>query len=194
MLGPSDLQSHRGLVFSHEGDPRVAASIIMAGMIAVLLGAVFMAIGPSLKTSSSLGRDTSIKPEPAPVRMVGATPREEMSCEQQTWPNIAQRCLVRSTAESSTDKTSPVPPGNAKLSPLTAAGNVMAPAPAAADGTAPSNLMTEQHSISAPMRSEAKVGYGTDEMDELPPQQSAKPVRMRAHRHPRFPFKFPFRF
>ena len=191
MLGPSDLQSHRGLVFSHEGDPRVAATITMAGMIAVLLGAVFMPIGPSLKTSSSLRRDTSFRPEPAPVRMVGAAPREEISCEQQTWPNIAQRCLVRSPAESSADKIAPVTPGNAKLSPLTATGNVMAPAPAAADGTAPNNLMTEQHSIIAPMRSEAKVGYGTDEMDELPPQQPAKPVRTRAHRHP---FKFPFRF
>ena len=71
----SVLQTHRGFIFSHEGDPRVAASITMAGVIAVLLGGVFMAIGPPLKTSSSLGRKTFGQPEPAAVRMVGRAPR-----------------------------------------------------------------------------------------------------------------------
>lgn len=110
--------------------------VTMAGIIAVLLGGVVMAIGPSLKTSSSLARQASGQPEPAAVRVVGATPSEEVSCQQQTWPNIAQRCLVRSTARSGAEKTSPATPDNAKLSPLTATGNAVAPAPAAPDGTA----------------------------------------------------------
>ena len=189
----SDLQTHRGLIFNHEGDPRVGASITMVGVIAVLLGGIFMVIGPPLKTSSSLGRKTSGQPEPAAVRVVGATPREEVSCEQQTWPNIAQRCLVRSTAASSADRTLPAP-DNAKLLPLTATGNVVAPAPAAVDGTAPNNLVTEQQAVSALMQSDAKVGYGTDELDESPPQRPAEPVRKRVHRHSGSPFKFPFRF
>ena len=172
----------------------MSASITMAGMIIVLLGGVFMAIGPPLKTSSSLGSKTFGQLGPVKVRVVGATPREEVSCEQQTWPNIAQRCLVRSSAGASTDRTSPAAPGNAKLSPLTATGNAVAPAPAAADRTAPNNPMTEQQAVRAPMRSEAKVGYGTDEIDELPPQLLAEPVRKRAHRHSGFPLKFPFRF
>jgi hypothetical protein len=190
----SDLQTRRGLIFSHEGDPRVAASITMAGVIAVLLGGVFMTIGPPLKTSSSLGRKTSGQPEPAAVRVVGAAPREEVSCEQQTWPNIAQRCLVRSTAGSSADRTLSAAPDNAKLSPLTATGNVVAPAPAAADGTAPNNLVMKQQAVSPLIQSDAKLGYGTNEMDELPPQRPAEPVRKRAHRHSVFPFNFPFRF
>jgi hypothetical protein len=194
MPGQSDLQTHRGLTFSHEGDPRVAASITMAGIIAVLLSGVVMAIRPPLKTSSSLARQASGQPEPAAVRVVGATPREEVSCEQQTWPNIAQRCLVRSTARSSADRTFVATPDNAKLSPLTATGNAVAPAPAAPDGTAPNNPVSEQQAVNARMRSDATVGYESDEADELPPQRPAEPVRKRPHRHPEFPFKFPFRF
>jgi hypothetical protein len=194
MPRPRDLQTRCDLIFSHEGDPRVTASITMAGIIAVLLGGVFMAIGPPLKTSTMLERKTSDQPGPTAVRVVGATPREEISCEQQTWPNIAQRCLVRITSGSSAERTLPAAPDNAKLSPPTATENVVAPAPAAAEGTAPNNLVTEQKAVSPLKQSDVKVGYGTDEMDELPPPRPAEPIRKRAHRHSGFPFNIPFRF
>ena len=74
--------NHRDLIFAHEGDARVGASIILAGMLAVLLGGTVMAIGPSLKhephVASNAGTVSS-----APVRVVGTAPREQAGCDQQ---------------------------------------------------------------------------------------------------------------
>jgi hypothetical protein len=194
----SGLQTHRGFIFAHDADPRVAASVTLAGITAVLIGSVFVAIGPPLKTNATAVRHSS--GESAKVRVVGAAPRDQVSCEQQTWPNIDQRCLVRSKVESSAENTSPATPDKAKLSPLTATGGAVSPSPAAPNittgGTPPNNVVTqaaspEQEAVNAP---DATVGYASDETEELPPLRPAEPVRKRAHRNSGFHFKFPFRF
>jgi hypothetical protein len=201
MPGLSGLQTHRGFIFAHDGDPRVAASVTLAGIIAVLIGGVFVAIGPPLKTGATAVRPSS--GQSAKVRIVGAAPRDQVSCEQQTWPNIEQRCLVRSKVESSAGNTSPATPDKAKPSPLTATGSAESSAPAAPNvttgATPPNNVVTQaaspgQEAVNAPLRPDATVGYASDETQELPPPRPAEPVRKRAHRNSGFPFKFPFRF
>src|SRR3954470_3762776 len=89
--------SRHDLIFAHEGNARVAASVIMAGMLAVLLGGTVMAIGPELKQEPRAARNADTAP-PAAVRVIGTTPREQAACDQQVWPNIDQRCLVRTQA------------------------------------------------------------------------------------------------
>ncbi len=84
------------LIFHHHGNARAAASVALAGVVAALMGSVFMAIGPKFKQEPSAIRHTLLVEASAPVRVVGHVPRENASCAQQVWPNIDQRCLVRS--------------------------------------------------------------------------------------------------
>lgn len=91
-------RTHPDLIFAHAGNARVATSVIMIGMLAVLLGSTAMAIGlGSLPQPPAArgGADTS----PASIRVIGTAPRAQASCDQQVWPNIEQRCLVRVDAK-----------------------------------------------------------------------------------------------
>ena len=119
----------RDLIFAHQGNARVAASVTMGGIVAVLIGGVFMAIGPPLKREAPLAQHAGQRP--APVRMVGAVPEANLPCDRQVWPNIDQRCLVRADAKGA-EQTAPPKPASAaaqdaavwdndKLTPLTAA-------------------------------------------------------------------------
>ena len=194
-------QTHHGLIFGHAGDPRVAASVVMVGIIAVLMGSVFMAIGPPLKTSAPVMRTASGESRSAPVRVVGATPRKDVSCEQQTWPSIDQRCLARVKVEPRTDGNSPATLDDAKLSPLTATATAIVSQPDTRDammGGSPSDNASSQlpsparDALTAPTRSEATAGFVNDEVQDLPAPSSPEPARTHMRQHFRFPFGFRF--
>ena len=74
-------EEHNGLIFSHEGNARAAASVILIGVIVALIGSVFMAIGPKVKQAPRPTSDASVGAAPTPVRIVGQT--------------SARRCAVR---------------------------------------------------------------------------------------------------
>jgi hypothetical protein len=109
--------THYDLVFG-QGNTRVAACVTMAGIVAVLIVGSFMAIGLEVKQNRPSARNAAATP--ARVRVIGVAPRQDGPCEQQVWPNIAQRCLVRTDANATTDKADVAAPENRKLSPLAA--------------------------------------------------------------------------
>ena len=112
------LDTRHDLIFGHEGNARAATSVILIGVLAALIGSMFMAIGPRFKQEPRPTRDAYIGGASAPVRVIGHAPRENGSCDQQVWPNIDQRCLVRTEATANSGNTSS-PEQNEKLSPLT---------------------------------------------------------------------------
>ena len=118
------LHTRHDLIFGHEGNARAATSVILIGVLAALIGSVFMAIGPRFKQEPRPTRDAYIGGASAPVRVIGHAPREKGSCEQQVWPNIDQRCLVRREATVNSDNTSS-PEENDKLSTLTPTATTM---------------------------------------------------------------------
>lgn len=100
-------KEHKRLIFSHEGNARAAASVILIGVVAALIGSVFMAIGPEIKTTSRAPVDASVGAASTPVRIVGQAPHNNgVPCDQQVWPNIDQRCLVRTQAASKSEDIS----------------------------------------------------------------------------------------
>ena len=88
-------KEHEKLIFSHEGNARAATSVILIGVVAALIGSVFMAIGPKVKTPPRMAVDASVGATSIPVRIVGQAPHDNVPCDQQVWPNIDQHCLVR---------------------------------------------------------------------------------------------------
>ncbi len=178
------------LIFGHDGNARVATSVTMAGMLAVLIGGSFMAVGPQLNQDAPLARNAA-GGAPAPVRVIDAGPRVNAPCEQQVWPNIDRHCLVRADARPNTDATQPAAQNNDKLSPLTAAA-VDHPAPAQDDAT--NGGVQEDTALlrqSAPINVTGSPGAAVDDADEAPPPRSVEP-RKRAHRHYGFPFRLHF--
>ena len=118
------LYTRHDLIFGHEGDACAATSVILIGVLAALIGSVFMAIGPRFKQEPRPTGDAYIGGASAPVRVIGHAPRENGSCEQQVWPNIDQRCLVRREAMANSGNTSS-PEQNDKLSRLTPTATTM---------------------------------------------------------------------
>lgn len=196
--------SHHDLIFSHEGDARVGASVTIVGILAVLIGGSFMAIGPRLNQDSAVVRNAAGGAPQGTVRLVGAASREDnVPCEQQVWPNIAQRCLVRADAkspapaEANTAANTTAPPAaqeNDKLSPLTAAV-VDHPSPPQDEATTGSAVQEDTALLrqTAPINVTASPNLsgdvGNDDVDEMPPPRSVGP---RKRRHIGFPFHVHF--
>jgi cell division septation protein DedD len=188
------------LIFGHASEARAAASVTLVGMLAVLIGGAFMAMGAPVKQGTLHARNAA-GGAPAKVRIVGAAPQANAPCEQQVWPNIAQHCLVRSDsaskparkdAKTGGEAASPAAQDNAKLTPLTATGNAMkrwpaAPAATAATtGSAPATARPQQDARNMPSRADAD----SDDLDDLPP---SRPVEPRPHhRHHGFTFRLHF--
>src|SRR6478609_5290745 len=114
-------ETRNELIFSHEGNARAAASVILVGVVAALVGSVFMAIGPKVKPTPRPAVDSTIGAASNPVRIVGQVPHDQaphdnVPCDQQVWPNIEQHCLVRKEAApkseniASTARTGDLPP------------------------------------------------------------------------------------
>ncbi len=201
MLAPT----HHDLIFGHEGNARVAASVTMIGMVAVLIGGSFMAIGPRLNQDSAVAHNAAGGAPSGMVRVVGITPRENnVACEQQVWPNIDQRCLVRADsktpapaeAKAAADTTAtPATQENDKLSPLTAAV-VDHPSPPQDDTTSGSGVPEDTALLrqTAPINVTGSRGASAnadndDDVDEAPPPRSVEP---RKRRHIDFPFHVHF--
>jgi hypothetical protein len=195
--------SRHDLIFGHEGDARVAASVTIAGILAVLIGGSFMAIGPRLNQDSPAARNVAGGAAPGAVRVIGAAPRDSgVPCEQQVWPNIDQRCLVRAKAnepaETKPAATAVVPPAaqdNDKLSPLTAAA-VDHPSPPQDEATTGSGVPEDTAVLrqTAPINVTASpnmtADVGNDDVDETPPP--VEQPRKRSRRHIGFPFHIHF--
>ena len=54
------LYRRHDLIFDHEGNARAATSVILIGVLAALIGSVFMAIGPRFKQEPRPTRDAYI--------------------------------------------------------------------------------------------------------------------------------------
>lgn len=199
---------HReGLIFEHAGDARVAASVTLAGVVAVLFSAA-MATGPRITDDQhGVAGGTAARAGKA-VRFVGAAPARRTSCDAQVWPHIEQRCLHRTDDSATTppEKATAMPvderQGNEKLTPLTATGatvvgRAVTPADDAEEGThqaisagpaaSPAREVPGQQ-----VREEASTN--NDDAGEPPPTEPSH-----KHVHRRHAFRFhvhfgPFRF
>jgi hypothetical protein len=190
-------ETHNELIFSHEGNPRAAASVILVGVIAALIGSVFMAIGPKLKPVPRPAVDAAIGTAPAPVRIVGQAPHDDVPCEQQVWPNIEQHCLVRKEVVPKSENTASTPRANDPPPPPAV--------PPSAQGTVgmsthfnpgPPGARNQKSPDLAELSDEAITPY-YDDADELRQQEyTDPPPRKRQRRHYRsFHFHFgAFRF
>lgn len=190
--------TRHNLIFGHEGNARAAASVVLVGVLAALIGSVFMAIGPRFKQEPRPIRDAYIGESSAQIRIVGHAPRENGTCEQQVWPNIDQRCLVRTEPAAKPGGISPSEQNN-KPPQLTTTSTAMNRLPStqdAANGDSPYYATTP-----APPRQDAlNVSEPSDRMENLPDdddvgelrqQQPIEPPRKRSRRYYR-PFHFHF--
>ena len=172
-------------IFGHEGNARAAASVILIGVVATVIGSVFMAIGPRFKQEPRPARYAYIGDSTSPVRFIGHAPRENGSCDQQVWPNIDQRCLVRIEATANSDNT-PSPEQNEKLSPLTPTAPTMDHQSSSQDATlgsmpqyATTPTLLAQDALNVAEPSDTMV----DSSGELRQQDAIEPPRKRARQH-----------
>ncbi len=194
-------EEHNGLIFSHEGNARAAASVILIGVIVALIGSVFMAIGPKVKQAPRPTSDASVGAAPTPVRIVGQTPRDDAPCGQQVWPNIDQRCLVRTEPAPDPGNTS-APARTSTLSPPPAPPTTtQPPSRDAVSGRAPYSAappaVRQRDSFNLMEPSDDAIAPFYDDAGEMRQQQFTEPPpRKRPRRHDRsFRFHFgPFRF
>jgi hypothetical protein len=179
------LGTRRDLIFGHDGNARAAASVILVGVLATLIGSVFMAIGPRFKQELRPAHYAYIGDSTSPVRVIGHAPRENGSCDQQVWPNIDQRCLVRTEATANSGNT-PSPEQNEKLSPLTPTAPTVGRQSSSQDATlgsmpqyatTPTPLAQDSLNVTEP--SDATV----DSSGELRQQDPIEPPRKRARQH-----------
>lgn len=195
--------SHHDLIFGHEGNARVTASVTIVGILAVLIGGSFMAIGPRLNQDSAVTRNAAGGAPQGTVRVVGAASRDDnVPCEQQVWPDIAQRCLVRADAttpalaeaKTAANVAPPAAQDNDKLSPMTAAA-VNHPSPPEDDATTGSAVQEDtavlrsSDTINASAPPNVTADVGNDDVDEAPPPRAPEPRR---RRHIVFPFHVHF--
>ncbi len=194
-------ETRNKLIFSHEGNARAAASVILVGVVAALVGGVFMAIGPKVKPSPRPAVDSAIGGASNPIRVVGQAPHDQaphdnVPCDQQVWPNIEQHCLVRKEAApkseniASTARTGDVPP--------------LLPAPPSSQGVVSTNAPPSSASPAARPRESLELAGSSGEAitplyedaDELRQQEYIDPPpRKRQRRQRSFHFHFgAFRF
>jgi len=75
-------ETRNELIFSHEGNARASASVILVGVVAALVGGAFMAIGPKVKPSPRPAVDSAIGAVSNPVRIVGQAPHDNVPCDR----------------------------------------------------------------------------------------------------------------
>ena len=181
--------THHDLIFGHEGNARAAASVILIGVLVALIGSVSMAIGPRFKQEPRPTRDAYNGGASTPVRVIGHALRENGSCEQQVWPHIDQRCLVRTEVTANFGNTSS-PEQNTKLSPVAPTAQLMDHQSSSQDtakrslphyATAPTPLEQDVLKVTEP--SDATMPLSNDSVGELHQQEPIEPPRKRARRH-----------
>ena len=204
----------QGLIFAHAAEARVAASVTLAGMVAVLIGGAFMVVGPQLPEAPP--RKALAGAEAKPVRMVGTptpTPAQATDatpCAQQVWPTIERRCLVRVEATdrpaegSAAKRMAKADPDDGKLTPLTATGDMVVgrTGPANAnDNAAPAEPTAQIPAPQAETGGDRVPAYETVSLPEegvaLPPRRPPPREATRQRRPHSLPFHVqigPFRF
>jgi hypothetical protein len=193
-------ETRNELIFSHEGNARAAASVILVGVVAALVGSVFMAIGPKVKPTPRPAVDSTIGAASNPVRIVGQVPHDQaphdnVPCDQQVWPNIEQHCLVRKEAApkseniASTARTGDLPPPPPASPP--SQGVVSASAPPSSVSPA-----RQRQSLELAESSGEAITPFYEDTDELRQQEYMDPPpRKRQRRQRSFHFHFgAFRF
>lgn len=194
-------ETRNELIFSHEGNARAAASVILVGVVAALVGSVFMAIGPKVKPTPRAAVDSTIGAASNPVRIVGQVPHDQaphdnVPCDQQVWPNIEQNCLVRKEAApkseniTSTARTGDLPPPPPASPP--SQGVVSASAPSSSVSPA----ARQRQSLELAESSGEAITPFYEDTDELRQQEyTDPPPRKRQRRQRSFHFHFgAFRF
>ena len=181
---------YHDLIFAHRGNARVAASAVMAGTAAVLVGGALMAIGSPSKLSAPgphEARNATL------VRVIGAVPNDNVPCEQQVWPHIAQHCLTQARATAAADPAREKPAvaentakDNAELTPLTAASvdhgtSIKDDATSGQGVQEDTAVLREQDATRLP----ADATLGAAQTEEAPPTERP---RRHVYRHVRFPF------
>jgi hypothetical protein len=196
--------SHNLLIFDHRGNARVATSVILLGILAIMCGELLMAFGLPIGQPPRLRPLAAVKgADSAPVRFVGERPPAHAACEQQVWPHIENRCLARVEANTATENPAPTlspkrgttPDGT--LSP-TAAPDVAGegqptkqqePTDGTAQNTVPVSAPLPPEAGKIATQSEATVGFGGDDgetVDEQPDASPREPRRPMPHRPSRF--------
>lgn len=195
-------ETRNELIFSHEGNARAPASVILVGVVAALVGSVFMAIGPKVKPTPRAAVDSTIGAASNPVRIVGQVPHDQaphdnVPCDQQVWPNIEQNCLVRKEAApkseniTSTARTGDLPPPPPPAPPPSQ-GAVSASVPPSSVSPA----ARQRESLDLAESSGEAITPFYEDTDELRQQDYVDPPpRKRQRRHRSFHFHFgAFRF
>jgi hypothetical protein len=187
--------TRRDLIFAHAGEAHVAASVTLAGVVAVLIGGMSMAIGPRLP--DDMGR-SGTSGATRTIRVIGTPPPQSVPCDDQVWPNIDQRCLVRADASSAAAAQKPaakepaqdVKQDDRKLTPLTATGAAVVGKAVAPEDEA----IAARQAMPQPRREAASWQARPDEpaafagddvdVDDVP----VPPPSHRVYRHLRLPF------
>ena len=201
---PCPSPTRHDLIFGHEGNARVAASVTIVGMLAVLIGGSFMAIGPRLNQDSAVARNASGRGAPqGTVRVVGAAPRGQCAvraaglAEYRSALPGARGRHDASARRGQNGRDTIAPPAaqeNDKLSPLTAAV-VDHPSPPQDDATTGSGvqedtaLLRQTTTINVTASPNMSADVGNDDVDEMPPPRAVEPRR---RRHIGFPFHVHF--
>lgn len=88
--------SHSVHIFNHRGNARVATSVILVGILAIFIGEILMAFGlPVRQPPRSVPYGSADGADSPSVRFVDSRPPANSLCDQQVWPHINGRCLVR---------------------------------------------------------------------------------------------------
>jgi hypothetical protein len=196
--------SHSVPIFDHRGNARVATSVILVGILAIMCGELLMAFGLPIGQPPRLRPLVGVRDgDSPPVRFVGEKPPAYAACEQQVWPHIESRCLERAEANTATVNSAPT------MSPKrgTAPAGTLSPTAArdvAGEGQSTKQQepidVTTQNTVPVPTplppeaskiatQSEATVGFGGDEgdtFDKQPDASSREPRRPMPHRPSRF--------
>lgn len=200
------IDRYSDLIFAHRSDARAAASVTLAGVIAVLIGAVYMALGPRLPDTPA--RSGLANGDANTVRIVGTAPARNGACGDQVWPNIERGCLVRTDANAAAAPEKPAAKVAAqdpkqddeKLTPLTATGATVVGGVTPPDAI--NNVQKEVQkdvSVTRPASVQPEtVGRTTraDGTSDVADNDAGEPARRRRI-HLRFPFHGhigPFRF
>lgn len=171
------------------GEPRVTASVsLLSILIATALGYA-LTLQPAASGGAQVNRLAEAGPaRPAAVRMLDAAPRSQ-TCEEQTWPYIAQNCLKAGTAQPAKTAGAPATP-----QPETAPAKPEAPAAQAApQAPEPANAPQQFASAQAvPLPQPRPQLEDDDDLDQMYPLDEPRRMDAPPYGYPRGGYMPPY--